>query len=339
MNLKNNKCLIIAEAGVNHNGCTDIAKKLIDKAVEAGVDAIKFQTFKAENLVTKNAPKATYQKNSTGDGSQLDMLKKLELSLEQHTELIEYCKNKGILFLSTPFDFESVDLLEKFDIAMYKIGSGDLTNIPLLRYIARLRKPMIVSTGMANLGEIECAVNAIKNEGNKDIMLLHCTSNYPTAYEDVHLNSMITMKNSFDLDIGYSDHTVGIEVSIAAVAMGAKVIEKHFTLDKNMEGPDHKASLNPKELKEMVASIRNIEFALGSKEKKCRDNEKNTKLVARKSIVAALNIKKGDVITKDNITFKRPETGLSPMYTDELIGKIATEDIMFDEQINFSNVK
>ena len=339
MNFKNNKCLIIAEAGVNHNGSTDIAKKLIDNAVEAGVDAIKFQTFKAENLVTKNAPKATYQKNSTGDGSQLDMLKKLELSLEQHTELIEYCKNKGILFLSTPFDFESVDLLEKFDIAMYKIGSGDLTNIPLLRYIARLGKPMIVSTGMANLGEIECAVNAIKNEGNKDIMLLHCTSNYPTAYEDVHLNSMITMKNSFDLDIGYSDHTVGIEVSIAAVAMGAKVIEKHFTLDKNMEGPDHKASLNPKELKEMVASIRNIEFALGSKEKKCRDNEKNTKLVARKSIVAALNIKKGDVITKDNITFKRPETGLSPMYTDELIGKIATEDIMFDEQINFSNVK
>lgn len=339
MNFKNNKCLIIAEAGVNHNGSTDIAKKLIDNAVEAGVDAIKFQTFKAENLVTKNAPKATYQKNSTGDGSQLDMLKKLELSLEQHTELIEYCKNKGILFLSTPFDFESVDLLEKFDITMYKIGSGDLTNIPLLRYIARLGKPMIVSTGMANLGEIECAVNAIKNEGNKDIMLLHCTSNYPTAYEDVHLNSMITMKNSFDLDIGYSDHTVGIEVSIAAVAMGAKVIEKHFTLDKNMEGPDHKASLNPKELKEMVASIRNIEFALGSKEKKCRDNEKNTKLVARKSIVAALNIKKGDVITKDNITFKRPETGLSPMYTDELIGKIATEDIMLDEQINFSNVK
>ncbi|MGL4731446.1 MAG: N-acetylneuraminate synthase [Clostridium sp.] len=339
MSYKRGKCFIIAEAGVNHNGDMNIAKQLIDKAVEAGVDAIKFQTFKAKNLVTKNAPKATYQKETTGNGNQFEMLKKLELTFDNHVELINYCKEKNILFLSTPFDFDSVDLLEKFDIKMYKIGSGDLTNIPLLKYVANLRKPMIVSTGMANLGEVENALEAIKSQGNNDIKLLHCTSNYPTAYEDVHLNSMITMKNAFNLDIGYSDHTVGIEVPIAAVAMGAKIIEKHFTLDKKMKGPDHRASLNPNELKEMVKSIRNIESALGDKEKKCRENEKNTKLVARKSIVAALNIVEGDIITEKNITFKRPETGLSPIYADEIIGKRAIKNIMEDEQINFSNIK
>jgi N,N'-diacetyllegionaminate synthase len=333
------KCFIIGEAGVNHNGDIEIAKKLIDVACDAKVDAVKFQTFKAENLVTKNAEKAKYQKETTGDGSQFEMLKKLELSYEDHLILEQYCENRGTMFISTPFDFESVDLLQKLNMPLYKVSSGDLTNIPFLMYIAILNKPMIISTGMANLGEVEKAVQAIKRVGNDQINLLHCTSNYPTAYEDVNLSAMLTLKNAFKVTVGYSDHTEGIEIPIAAVAMGAKIIEKHFTLDKNMGGPDHKASLNPAELKQMVNSIRNIEKAIGDGIKVCNKNEESTKKLARKSIVAGKRIKSGEIISYENITFKRPENGVSPLFIDEIVGKVAIYNIDIDEFINFDNVK
>ncbi|MBU5591095.1 N-acetylneuraminate synthase [Clostridium sp. MSJ-4] len=332
-------CFIIAEAGVNHNGDINIAKKLVDAAVEAGVDAVKFQTFKVENLVTKKAPKADYQKETTGTGNQYEMLKKLELSYEDHIILKKYCEEKGILFISTPFDFESVDLLEKLNIPLYKISSGDLTNIPLLKYIAKLNKPMIVSTGMANLGEVEVAIEAINETGNNKISLLHCTSNYPTNYKDVNLNAMNTLKNAFKLPVGYSDHTVGIEVPIAAVTMGACIVEKHFTLDKSMEGPDHKASLNPEELRKMLLGIRNIEEAFGDGIKKCNSNEESSKKVARKSIVARVNIEKGQTISYENITFKRPANGISPIFIDDLIGKKAICDIYMEDPITFNNIK
>ncbi|WP_127836708.1 N-acetylneuraminate synthase [Clostridium prolinivorans] len=336
---KQNKCFIIAEAGVNHNGNLGIAKKLIDVAKEAGVDAVKFQTFKAENLVTKDAPKANYQVNTTGSGTQYDMLKKLELSVEDHIILKKYAEEKGLIFISTPFDFESVDLLENVDVKLYKISSGDLTNIPLLRYIAKLNKPMIISTGMANLAEVECAVNVVKQEGNDKIILLHCTSNYPTDYEDVNLRAMITLKNAFKLPVGYSDHTIGIEVPIAAASLGAVVIEKHFTLDKNMEGPDHRASLNPKELKDMVQSIRNIEKAMGDGIKRCNINEENTRFSARKSIVAKREIEAGEKFSLENLTFKRPEKGLSPLYIDMVVDKITAKNIKKDEVITFDMIK
>lgn len=339
LNLIQNRCFIIAEAGVNHNGDINIAKKLVDKAKEAGVDAIKFQTFRAENLVTKEAPKAEYQKETTGDGSQFEMLKKLELSLEDHITLKRYCEEKGIMFISTPFDFESVDLLEKTDVSLYKVSSGDLTNLPLLSYIANKNKPIILSTGMANLGEVEEAVETIFKTGNNKLILLHCTSNYPTTYEDVNLRAMLTIKEAFKLPIGYSDHTIGIEVPIAAVALGAKVIEKHFTLDKNMEGPDHKASLEPYELKMMVNSIRNIEIAMGDGVKRCSKSEENTKSVARKSIVANRNINKDEIITINDVSFKRPEQGLKPKYIDLIIGKKARRNIKVNEFITFNDVE
>lgn len=333
--LDKNHVFVIAEAGVNHNGNINIAKKLVDAAALSGADAIKFQTFKAESLVTKDAPKAKYQKSNTGDGNQYDMLKKLELSMEEHIILKDYCEKRGIMFISTPFDFESVDLLEKIDIPLYKVSSGDLTNIPLLKYIAKLNKPMIISTGMANLGEVE---EAVKEVGNSEMTLLHCTSNYPTDYEDVNLNAMITLKNAFKLPVGYSDHTIGIEVPIAAVAMGAKVIEKHFTLDKNMEGPDHKASLNPEEFKQMVNSIRNIEKSLGNGIKRCNKSEEDTRRVARKSIIASKKIKFGETISYENIVFKRPGNGISPLFANIVIGKKAIRDIEIDELITFNNI-
>lgn len=339
MMIDKNHVFVIAEAGVNHNGNIDIAKKLVDAAILAGADAIKFQTFKAENLVTKNAPKAKYQKSNTGGGNQYNMLKKLELSMGEHIILKDYCEKRGIMFISTPFDFESVDLLEKIDIPLYKVSSGDLTNIPLLKYISKLNKPMIISTGMANLGEVEEVVEAVKESGNSKIILLHCTSNYPTDYEDVNLNAMITLKNAFKLPVGYSDHTVGTEVPIAAVAMGAEVIEKHFTLDKNMEGPDHKASLEPDELKNMIDSIRNIEKALGDGIKKCNKNEESTRKVVRKSIVAGENLKKGDVLCLDNMCFKRPENGVCPIYTDLIINRKLTKDVKKDDLITFDLIE
>lgn len=339
LNLIQNRCFIIAEAGVNHNGDINIAKKLVDKAKEAGVDAIKFQTFRAENLVTKEAPKAEYQKETTGDGSQFEMLKKLELSLEDHIILKKYCEEKGIMFISTPFDYESVDLLEKTDVLLYKVSSGDLTNLPLLSYIANKNKPIILSTGMANLGEVEEAVETISKAGNDRIILLHCTSNYPTAYEDVNLRAMLTMKEAFKLPVGYSDHTIGIEIPIAAVALGAKVIEKHFTLDRNMKGPDHRASIEPDELKIMVRSIRNIELAMGDGIKRCNKSEENIRKVARKSIVAGRDISKDEVITINNISFKRPEFGLKPKYVDLVVGKKARRNIKVNEFITFNDVE
>ena len=334
------KTFIIAEAGVNHNGDLKIAKKLIDAAANAGADAVKFQTFSADRLVTKNAPKANYQNETTDKNeSQYEMLKKLELSFEEHKFLKKYCEEINILFLSTPFDFESVDLLEKLEVELYKVGSGDLTNIPLLKYIAEKNKPMIVSTGMSNLAEVEEAVKVVKETGNNELILLHCVSNYPAKYENVNLKAMNTLKTAFNVKVGYSDHTPGIEVPIAAVAMGAKVIEKHFTLDKTMEGPDHNASLSSKELKEMVSNIRYVESALGSGIKKPQDSEKNNKKVSRKSLTAARNLKKGDKISKKDIDIKRPGTGISPKFIDEIVGSVLLGNIKLNDLLKWSDFK
>lgn len=330
------KVFIIAEAGVNHNGSLELAKKLVDVAVEAKADAVKFQTFKASLGVSKFAPKAEYQIETTSkDESQLDMVRKLELTEEMHEELIQYCAEKNIMFLSTPFDLYSVDLLASYGLDIFKIPSGEITNLPYLRKIGQLKKKIILSTGMANLGEIESAVDILTTAGtNKDdITLLHVTTQYPTPMEDVNLKAMVTIGNAFGMKYGYSDHTLGIEIPIAAVALGACVIEKHFTLDCNMEGPDHRASLNPQGLKDMVSAIRNIELALGDGIKKASPSEYKNLAIARKSIVAKQNIKAGEVFTQDNITVKRPGTGISAMRWDEIIGTKASRDYVEDELI------
>lgn len=330
------KVFIIAEAGVNHNGSLELAKKLVDVAVEAKADAVKFQTFKASLGVSKFAPKAEYQIETTSkDESQLDMVRKLELTEEMHEELIKYCAEKNIMFLSTPFDLYSVDLLASYGLDIFKIPSGEITNLPYLRKIGQLKKKIILSTGMANLGEIESAVDILTTAGtNKDdITLLHVTTQYPTPMEDVNLKAMVTIGNAFGMKYGYSDHTLGIEIPIAAVALGACVIEKHFTLDCNMEGPDHRASLNPQGLKDMVSAIRNIELALGDGIKKASPSEYKNMAIARKSIVAKQNIKAGEVFTQDNITVKRPGTGISAMRWDEIIGTKASRDYVEDELI------
>lgn len=327
---------IIAEAGVNHNGSIELAKKLIDVAVEAGADAVKFQTFKAENLVSKNASKAQYQKETTNSKeSQFDMIKKLELDIAAHHELISYCNSKSIMFLSTPFDHDSIDLLDDLGLEIFKIPSGEITNLPYLRHIGSLNKRVILSTGMATLSEIEDAYNILINSSTKkdNITILHANTMYPTPLEDVNLKAMNTIGNTFNCAFGYSDHTLGIEVDIAAVAMGASCIEKHFTLDKNMDGPDHKASLNPYELVEMVKSIRNIELALGSDIKKPSSSEMPNMKIARKSIVANCNIKKGDIFCENNLAIKRPGNGISPMRWDEMIGIKASKDYQKDELI------
>lgn len=332
------KVFIIAEAGVNHNGDINIAKKLVDVAVEAGADAIKFQTFKAEELVCKNAKKAEYQKQYTEkDESQLDMLKKLQLDFDKHKELVNYCNSKGIMFLSTPFDLKSIDLLEELDLKIYKIPSGEITNYPYLKKIAGLKKKIIMSTGMCYLNEIKSALDVLKENGSKDedITILHCNTEYPTPIEDVNLNAMITMKNELNVKVGYSDHTLGIEVPIAAVAMGASVIEKHFTLDKQMEGPDHKSSLNPKQLKAMIEAIRNIEKALGSFKKEPSNSERKNLIIARKSIVAKYKIKKDQILNEENLTCKRPGSGISPMMWSKVIGKKAMKNFSEDELIEF----
>ena len=328
---------IIAEAGVNHNGSIKLAKKLIDVAVEANVDAVKFQTFKAEKLVSKNAQKAQYQKENIGDGddSQFNMLKKLELDLDTHHELISYCNAKNIMFLSTPFDHDSIDLLNGLKLPIFKIPSGEITNLPYLRHIGSLQKKVILSTGMADIGEIEDALDVLLKAGTikENITVLHANTMYPTPMEDVNLKAMVTIGNTFDVAFGYSDHTLGIEVDIAAVAMGASCIEKHFTLDKSMEGPDHKASLEPSELIAMVKSIRNIELALGSKVKKPSKSETPNIEIARKSIVASSSIKKGDMLNEDNLAIKRPAKGISPMRWDEVVGSTATRDYEEDALI------
>jgi len=336
MKNKINKVFIIAEAGVNHNGSIELAKKLIDVASDSGADAVKFQTFKAEKLVSKNAQKADYQKQTTDKTeSQFDMIKKLELDLNSHKELIAYCKTKNIMFLSTPFDHDSIELLKTLGLEIFKIPSGEITNLPYLRHIGKLNKKVILSTGMADIGEIEDALDVLIEAGTtkENITVLHANTMYPTPMEDVNLKAMVTIGNTFDIAFGYSDHTLGIEVDIAAVAMGASCIEKHFTLDKTMDGPDHKASLEPDELKEMVKAIRNIELALGSSIKKPSKSEMPNMQIARKSIVAKMDIKKGEILTEENITIKRPGNGISPMRWDEIVGTVATRDYIEDELI------
>ena len=327
---------IIAEAGVNHNGSIKLAKDLIDVAVESGADAVKFQTFKAENLVSKTAEKADYQKKTTDAlESQFDMIKKLELDVSTHKELLAYCQEKGIMFLSTPFDHDSIDLLSDLGLQIFKIPSGEITNLPYLRHIGSLDKQVVLSTGMSNLNEVGDALTVLINSGTskENITVLHANTMYPTPMEDVNLNAMLTMQREFSVAVGYSDHTLGIEVDIAAVAMGASIIEKHFTLDKTMDGPDHRASLEPEELKAMVSSIRNIEKALGDYEKKPSLSENVNINIARKSIVANQIIKKGELLSKKNITTKRPGSGINPMKWDVVIGTIAIRDFLEDENI------
>ncbi|MDO6471589.1 N-acetylneuraminate synthase [Maribacter sp. 1_MG-2023] len=332
-----NKVLIIAEAGVNHNGDITLAKKLIDAAAAAGVDYVKFQTFNSKKLVSKSAQKADYQKQNTNNEveSQLKMLQKLELSKNDHLILIDYCNAKNIKFLSTAFDLDSIDFLEELKIDLWKVPSGEITNLPYLRKLGGLGKPVIISTGMAEMSEIEDAINVVTSSGTdiKDITVLHCNTEYPTPMQDVNLTAMNTIKDVFKVPIGYSDHTLGIEIPIAAVALGATVIEKHFTLDNTMDGPDHKASLEPQELKKMVTAIRNIEQALGNGVKVPSPSEVKNKPIARKSIVANVDISKGEAFNENNITVKRPGTGISPMKWDEVIGTTATKNYKADELI------
>lgn len=329
-----NKAYIIAEAGVNHNGDIKTAFKLVDAAKTAGADAVKFQTFKSEKLVSKSAQKADYQKKTTSaEESQADMLKKLELSEDEYIDLKRYCDDIGIQFLSTPFDEESVDFLNELGVPMMKIPSGEITNLPLLIRVAQTKKKVIISTGMCEMDEIQAAINVLERNGAKEITVLHCNTEYPTPFEDVNLSAMHQMEKVLQKPIGYSDHTRGIEIPIAAVALGASVIEKHFTLDRNMEGPDHKASLEPNELKSMVEAIRNVETAFGSGEKKPSESEKKNIYVARKSIVASRKIHAGEIFTQDNLATKRPGNGISPMCWENVIGKRAKRDFGEDELI------
>jgi N,N'-diacetyllegionaminate synthase len=327
---------IIAEAGVNHNGSISLAKKLIDVAVNSGANAVKFQTFKTENLVSRHAAKADYQKTTTdARESQFDLIKKFELNKRAHKELISYCQRKGIIFLSTPFDHPSIDLLEDLGLQIFKIPSGEITNLPYLRHIGSLDKKIILSTGMSTLIEVEDAIDVLIKAGTKKkyITVLHANTMYPTPLHDVNLKAMLTIQKELDVAIGYSDHTLGIEVDIAAAALGASVVEKHFTLDRTMPGPDHSSSLEPGELKSMVLAIRNIEKALGSNQKKPSPSEIVNIDAARKSIVANQNIKKGELLTEKNISIKRPGNGISPMKWDEVIGTIALKNYYVDELI------
>lgn len=328
------KIFIIAEAGVNHNGNIETARRLVDAAVVAGADAVKFQTFKAENLVCKNARKADYQMETTGkEESQFDMLKKLELTPEMHEQLMEYCKQNGIMFLSTPFDIDSLHYLTELGVDIIKIPSGEITNYPLLREAGKTKKRIIISSGMSTVNEVKDAVKVLKDNGSSDVTVLHCNTEYPTPYDDVNLCAMHTLKAELGVSTGYSDHTQGIEVPIAAAALGAAVIEKHFTLDKNMEGPDHKASLEPDELEAMVRAIRNIESALGDGKKEPSESEKRNISIVRKSIVAKSDIEAGQTFTEDNLTTKRPGTGICPMQWNQVIGQKAKRKFNADELI------
>ncbi|QBM16366.1 N,N'-diacetyllegionaminic acid synthase [Marinobacter sp. JH2] len=331
------KTLIIAEAGVNHNGDMALAKELIAAAADAGADLVKFQTFIAANIISRSAPKAEYQKGATDpQESQQEMVRKLELTRENHLELIAECKKQGIGFFSTAFDQDSIDLLEELGGSdIVKVPSGELTNLPYLRYLTRHGKRVLLSTGMADLGEIEAAINVVEQAGTPrdKITVLHCTTEYPTPMEDVNLRAMVNIGKAFGVSVGYSDHTPGIEVPIAAVALGATVIEKHFTLDRTLPGPDHRASLEPDELKAMVQGIRNIEKALGDGIKRPSPSELKNKPIARKSLVAARPIKAGEAFTEDNLMAKRPGTGISPMQWDDVIGRTAPRDFSEDELI------
>ncbi|MCR5482402.1 MAG: N-acetylneuraminate synthase [Clostridia bacterium] len=331
--MSDEKVLIIAEIGVNHNGNIDIAKKLIDAAKESGADIVKFQTAKLDSLVSNNADMADYQKRNIGaEKSQKEMLRELLLPFEDFRELADYCHETGIRFLSTPFDVESVRFLNNLQ-GIWKIPSGEITNYPYLVEIAHTHKDIILSTGMSTLDDVEAAIELLNAEGSGGITLLHCTTDYPASMADVNLNAMLTLKKEFNLPVGYSDHTRGMEVSIAAVAMGATVIEKHFTLDRSMIGPDHKASLEPNELKALVSAIRNVEMARGSFDKQPTQNEIKNRSIARKSIVAAKDIKKGEKFSAENLTTKRPGNGISPMLWNQVIGKAAIKDFCEDDLI------
>jgi len=327
---------IIAEIGINHNGSLDLAFKLIDAAIKAGVDAVKFQTGKAENVISQYAPKAAYQKKTTGENeSQLEMIKKLNLEYSAHLNLIDYCTEKGTQFLSSPFDLQAIEDLNSWGLKTFKIPSGEITHLPYLRKIGRLNKNIIMSTGMADLAEVRTALNILTKSGTqkKNITILHCNTEYPTPFEDVNLNAMLTIREELGVKVGYSDHSLGIEVPIAAVALGAEVIEKHLTLDKNMEGPDHKASLEPDEFKSMVESIRNIKKSMGNGIKNPSPSEFKNRAIARKSIVALRTIKKGECFSEENISAKRPGTGISAMKWDEVLGLKAKRDFSMDEMI------
>lgn len=330
------KVFVIAEAGVNHNGSLELAKKLIDVAVDAGADAVKFQTFRADKLVSKTAQKAEYQKQTTAeDESQYDMIKRLELDEAAHRTLLAHCNEKKIMFLSTPFDHESIEMLNDLGMMIFKIPSGEITNLPYLRHIGKLDKEVILSTGMADLVEVGNALGVLVDAGvpKHKITVLHATTEYPCPIDEVNLRAMLTIHDHFGVKVGYSDHTQGIEVPIAAVAMGACVIEKHFTLDRGMEGPDHQASLEPQELKAMVTGVRNVSQALGDGVKGPSKSEMKNKVIARKSIVAARAIRRGEILAVDNMATKRPGNGLSPMLWDSVVGKLALRDYEADDLI------
>jgi N-acetylneuraminate synthase len=333
-------CFIIAEAGVNHNGSLEMARKLVDVAKEAGADAVKFQTFKAERLTTTDAPKAQYQQQSTDRAeSQYEMLRRLELSYEAHRDLMAYCRARGILFLSSPFDEESVDFLDELGLVAFKIPSGEITNLPFLAHVAHKGKPMIVSTGMSYLGEVETAIRTIVEEGNQKLVLLHCISNYPAPAAEANLRAMNTMAMAFGFPMGYSDHTLGIEVSLAAVALGACVIEKHFTLDHTLSGPDHRASLEPGQLKALVEGIHAVEVALGHGRKEPSASEVNTAVAARKSLVAARDLQAGTLLFREAIRAKRPAGGLSPALLPLILGRRLKHDLVANQPIHLEDIE
>jgi len=333
-------CFIIAEAGVNHNGKVDLARQLIDAAAAAGADAVKFQTFHADNIVTNTAKKAEYQKSTTSSNeSQYEMIKNLELSDNIFQELSDYADSKGIIFLSTPFDEESVDLLDQIGVPAFKIPSAEITNFPLLKKIAEKKKPLILSTGMATLGEVEDAVNYVKTHGTEEIVLLHCTTSYPAPIKSVNLRVMNTLRCAFQIPVGYSDHTKGITIPIAAAAMGAQVIEKHFTLDRSLLGPDHQASLEPHELEAMVTAIRDVEFALGNEIKCPNEEEMEIKKVARRSIVAQKDLNAGEQLRENVLAIKRPGTGIEPKYFESVVHMKAKTAILKDQVITWDMVE
>ena len=336
---RGSRTFVIAEAGVNHNGSLKMARELVEKAKMAGADAIKFQTFKADKLVSRNAGKADYQKKTTpSKESQYDMIRRLELGPQDHQDIIRHCTRKKITFLSSPFDEESVDLLDSLGVTCFKIPSGEITNFPFLEHVAKKGKPIILSTGMSNLAEIQEALDVIFRMGNRNVTLLHCVTEYPAPWDEINLRAMLTMKEAFKLPVGYSDHTLGTEIAIGAVALGAEVIEKHFTLDKNLDGPDHKASLEPEEFKQMVNAIRNLESSLGDGIKRAARCELRNMKVARKSIVAAVDIPGGEEITLRNVTIKRPGSGIQPKDLKKIMGLKARNKIRQDEVITWKKL-
>ncbi len=329
---QNGKTLIIAEAGVNHNGQLKLAKRLVDVASDAGADAVKFQTFDAHEMVSSKARSAAYQvANKDKPGSQLRLLESLQLSYSDHQAIKKHCEYKGIQFISSPFGIKSVDLLEDVGVVVYKIASGEITNLPLIEYVAKRKRPVLLSTGMADAGEIADAVDLLKKNGCKEIAILHCVSAYPAGFGELNLNAIRTLSDAFGMPVGFSDHTLGTHASIAAIAMGARVIEKHFTLDKSMEGPDHKASLDPDELNDLVVSVRELEDSFGDGIKRPQESELEIMNVVRKSCVAARDINKGEMISNDLVAIKRPGTGIAPRFKSALVGRIAKADIAEDE--------